>query len=149
MKYLKIDPKYLRRCDCSQKRNTKRSIRNTSVGATVCKNEIPKDRSKIAPSVRLFAKTKYQKIDLKYLRRCTCSQGQNTKCGNRTREIEEAKIQLLSQGRRHCSQIQIKNEATGSKTGDAEIKTDHHARTKTSDRESRRESSPRREGHAR
>jgi hypothetical protein len=40
-------PKYLRRCACSQKRNTKWSIRNTSVGAPVCKNEIPNDRSEI------------------------------------------------------------------------------------------------------
>jgi hypothetical protein len=65
-KYQMIDPKYIRRCACSQKQNTKWSIRNISVGAPVRKNEIPNDRSEISPSVRLFAKMKYQMIDPKY-----------------------------------------------------------------------------------
>jgi hypothetical protein len=123
-------------------------------------SEIPKDRSEIPPSVRLFAKTKYQMIDPKYLRRCACSQKRNTKwsirntfvgahvrkneISNDRSKIWEVETELGKSERRksscwvkdqrHCSQIQIKNEATGSKTGGAEIWTDHHARTKTSDR---------------
>jgi hypothetical protein len=54
--------------------------------------------------------------------------------GNRTREIGEAKIQLLSQVPKTLLSDPNQERGNRVQNGGTEIRTDHHARTKTSDR---------------
>jgi hypothetical protein len=88
-------------------------------------SKIPKDRSEIPPSVHLFARTE---------NKIPNDRSEIGKVETELGKSERRKSSCWVKDRRHCSQIQIKNEAIGSKTGGTEIRTDHHARTKTSDR---------------